>query len=385
MTGLPIEDNDVSRLVAHNYLKEVDATFTADPDCVYLRYVDDTVIFAKSKEAAEDLKRRHHMVLRAVGLNPNAAKSTVQEASEFEATRQREFNERINRALDAKDINEFDTLTAEWVAHPHRPGWDSVMKRLYSVGRQLKAPSLRTAVATHLGGESSSALAAHALDYLMVFDVSTSETVELLSTAKRVHMPIESEIRLARFFGDAIFADGVSSDIANMAILRIYSEDAAQGVGYAKALWLLALHKHGKRRHREQIREWATLEKLVDEQFRLHFMYVFECVDRIPEKLSEPLKVLSTSDIELTLRLCHEARAGTLRHRERILRTITRRVGRRRSISARYLPFLRVLLAAEACRTENVEWLNRQLDVKKRPECPIVAAFLSGQRDLLTG
>src|SRR5262249_42334909 len=74
MTGLPIENNDVSRLVAHSYLKHIDSQFQGD-ECVYLRYVDDTVIFAGSESDARELKQRHHLALRSIGLNPNAAKS----------------------------------------------------------------------------------------------------------------------------------------------------------------------------------------------------------------------------------------------------------------------------------------------------------------------
>src|SRR5258705_5332006 len=35
MTGIPVECNDVSRLVAHNYLKSVDGLFKANKDCIY--------------------------------------------------------------------------------------------------------------------------------------------------------------------------------------------------------------------------------------------------------------------------------------------------------------------------------------------------------------
>ena len=41
MTGGPVEANDVSRVVAHAYLKSVDAVFKRRKDCIYLRYVDD--------------------------------------------------------------------------------------------------------------------------------------------------------------------------------------------------------------------------------------------------------------------------------------------------------------------------------------------------------
>jgi len=216
MTGLPIENNDVSRLVAHNYLKQVDKAFIEDEDCIYLRYVDDSVIFAKSERAANELKRRHHLALRAVGLNPNAAKSEVLATAVFEAKRQREFNERID--LVEKNMTGFDALVAEWTTNTDRPGWEPVMKRLYSLGRRLRNPSLRPLVAEHV--ESRPLLAERALSYLARFDVTADEARVLLGIAKRSDLSADVDIRLARFIGDAVFLDNVSEDIANMSVLR---------------------------------------------------------------------------------------------------------------------------------------------------------------------
>ena len=73
--GLPIEPNDVSRLVAHNYIKSVDEHFVKDPKVHYLRWVDDTVMFVPDEASAHDIKRRHHLALREIGLSPNASKT----------------------------------------------------------------------------------------------------------------------------------------------------------------------------------------------------------------------------------------------------------------------------------------------------------------------
>ncbi len=53
--GLPIEPNDISRLVAHNYLKCVDEQFLDSEALHYLRWVDDSVIFVKDKRTAEEV------------------------------------------------------------------------------------------------------------------------------------------------------------------------------------------------------------------------------------------------------------------------------------------------------------------------------------------
>ncbi len=73
--GLPIEPNDVSRLIAHNYIKGVDEHFVGDPNVRYLRWVDDTVIFVPDEDLAHDVKRRHSLALREMGLSPNASKT----------------------------------------------------------------------------------------------------------------------------------------------------------------------------------------------------------------------------------------------------------------------------------------------------------------------
>jgi len=382
MTGLPIENNDVSRLVAHNYLKQVDSAFVGRADCIYLRYVDDTVIFAPSEKAARELKRKHHLALRAVGLNPNAAKSDVLRASVFEARRQREFNEKIDQAAAAKDATQIAALATDWRSRRDEDGWEPVMKRLYSVGRQFRVPCLRSVVASDV--VESPTLADHALSYLARFDVTRAEAETLLRVVKGADVPPDVDIRLARFLCDAVFAEAVSEKIANMAVLRIEREEVDHGLGYAKGLWLLALHKHGKRAHRERLLKWASLEKLVDEQFRLHFMYVFSAVGELPKDLDQPLRHLGTSDIELTVRCCDDAASGRLAHRDKVLRRIARSVNGRRTIAARYLPLLRVMIKAENWRSDNLRWLRRQLDPKRRPECAVVKAFLERLADDLS-
>src|SRR5205823_5698686 len=138
--------NDVSRLVAHNYLKQVDRVFVARSDCVYLRYVDDTVIFTTSAKGADELKRSHHLALREIGLNPNAAKSEILAVADFEAKRHREFNAAIEETFRRKDTTVFECLVEDWLSRTSEDEWDQVTKRLYTFARQLKSHSLRSVV-----------------------------------------------------------------------------------------------------------------------------------------------------------------------------------------------------------------------------------------------
>jgi hypothetical protein len=358
MSGIPVENNDISRLVAHNYLKVVDRLFVSDPSCQYLRYVDDTVIFVKSEGDAEDAKRRHHLALRQVGLNPNAAKSQIVPVEEFEADRHRDFNLRITDAKALGDSVGFAVLAEEWYARDRTTtvNWDRVARHLYATARQKRFDHLRP----HVIGDlvRTPEITEHALTYLRRFEVIQQELDGLLQFCRESLLGPEPEIHLARFMCEARFSFDASETVADFAVARIAAPDSRHGAGYAKALWLLVLHKHGKHRHRKQV--GATLDKLEDEQFRLHFLYVFFACGELSDDLVDKLRHLSNPDIELTMRLCAGAKEGRLQHHGEILK----RLKEARSIQARYLPLLRLMLQSEKHRDHNEQWLSKLLDPK---------------------
>ncbi len=357
MTGIPIENNDISRLVAHSYLKEVDAAFNDGPDQRYLRYVDDTVVFVEDEPAAENARRRHHLALRQVGLNPNAAKSAIVKVEDFEAERHREVNLSIQHARRFKRWSRFDQIVEEWYGRDRTttPNWDRVARHLYRVARDFRRDVLREHAIKDM---AVPALMDHALDYLQRFLVTTAELEALLKLARRRAIEPEPQILIARFVGDARFEEDVSDTIATAAVKRVTAEDARHGAGYAKGLWLLALHKHGERQHRERIVEWATLPHLEDEQFRLHYMYVMFSCGQLDAETTDKLRHLSTPDLELTMRLVEAARDGRFANHREILQRM-RAAG---TIPARHLPLLRVMLATDAHRTLNVRWLKEMIE-----------------------
>jgi hypothetical protein len=114
--GLPIEPNDVSRIIAHNYIKGVDEHFVNDPAVTYLRWVDDTVVFVADEEAAHEVKRRHHLALREMGLSPNASKTRIASSHEFATWRHPDVNLRIKRAKEKKDDIALRKIIGEWYA-----------------------------------------------------------------------------------------------------------------------------------------------------------------------------------------------------------------------------------------------------------------------------
>lgn len=201
------------------------------------------------------------------------------------------------------------------------------------------------------------------LRYLLRFEVAQEELDALMEFCRgNLHGP-EPEIHVARFMCEARFAFDASETVAAFAVSRIVVEDTRHGAGYAKALWLLALHKHGKRRHRKQITNWASVAQLEDEQFRLHFLYVLFACGELSDDLLDKLRHLSNPDIELTMRLCAAAREGRMLHHGEVLKRL-RAAG---TIEARYLPLLRLMLQSERHREYNERWLAKVLDSTAKP------------------
>jgi hypothetical protein len=384
MQGIPIEPNDVSRLVAHNYLKVVDAEFAMRSDARYLRYVDDTTIFVKTAEAAEEAKREHHMALRRVGLNPNAAKSEILPVEQYEARRHSGFNKRIDR--DSNDEDSFKGLVVEWYRRQSRKSlgnWDRIAKRLYKVAIRNRFPNMRRRVLSDL--ETHPELTGVALEYLSKFQRVDAYLDRILRRWNGARM--EQKIHIARFLCDGSFSLKSSAQIAQFAVKKVQRPDDCPGSGYAKGLLLLALNKHGERKHRDKLLFNVSPETLVDEQLRLHFLYVFVCRRELSTELRLTLVQLASSDIDLTLRLCDRALLGQISNRKRILELFVRRVGDSLTIEARYLPLLAIICESKQDAVDMITWLDKLLTPNpvshRKVDDPVLRRILTGLRDRL--
>lgn len=370
MTGLPIEPNDVSRLVAHCYLKIVDAAFPDGEACRYLRYVDDCSIFVPTDKEANRVKQRHHMSLRSVALNPNAAKSEIMTVEQYQDLRHPEINRRIDEVDKSKSESAFNSLVSEWYEPQNvdKRNWDRVAKRLYGTARRHNWLAMKERVEADL--EKSPHIMDAVVEYLLHLENADEYLMPAMALWNRQRENTDRLIHVARFLCDASFSPQRSKEIADFALGRVIQKDDRPGAGYARALLLLALNKHGHRAHREKISEWGSVETLLDEQLRLHFLYIFTCRRELNQKLQATLLSLVSSDTDLLLRLCARAHAAEVTRASQILRRYVRVHGSHRSIEARVLP---LLLALVGSRNQGVQqWLESMLSPtskKARPLC----------------
>ncbi len=374
--GLPIEPNDVSRLIAHNFIKDVDEHFVGDEGVHYLRWVDDTVIFVSDERSAHDIKRKHHLALREVGLSPNSAKTMIQTSAEFAASRHPEFNRSIDEALTPESLEE---LAVEWFAKDpaQTPNWDKVGTRIYSRARKLKTDRFRAQAVEHVANHAT--LLKPALKYLAQYPIPEAELLRLTKFYGEYTTSSEARIELAKFFCDVRLLEPASPrTLLNLATGQLMSDDPRLGGGYARALLLLALNKYGAKAERDRVRQHLTIDRLQDDQLRLHYLYVFKTRRELDNAVANAARHLDTPDISLTMRLCEDALAGRLTKHAELLKACLSAKGGIRSVEAKKLPFLHALLHAEGRAAESVAWLTNVLKGPKAQKLqdPAIQKFL---------
>jgi hypothetical protein len=95
----------------------------------------------------------------------------------------------------------------------------------------------------------------------------------------------------------------------------------------------------------------------------LHFLYVLVCRQELSPELHLALQQLISSDTDLLLQLCDRALAGRATKARRILRRYVRVYGNTRSVEARVLPLVAVLVAGKNPGVR--EWLEDILILRK--------------------
>ena len=310
-SGIPIEPNDISRLIAHNYLKEVDALFPPSSNREYLRFVDDTVIFVRTEADANAVRRAHHAALAKIGLSPNSTKTRISATADYEKSRHIDENRLISDLDDQFDAEAFSALVVDWEGKKGADNWSRVTKRLYTVARNYESDVLRNYALKHL--REFPDLTDHILRYLAHFDVSDLELEALFDLWKDQKVQSDQIIGISRFLSNARFASGsASKKLADFAVWRIRQDDSRPAALYAQALLFLVLYKHGDRSSREKVLDWMRKRRPNDAQFRHYFIYVFMATGELDDDLLNAMRPLADSDLELTLRICYNARAGTL-------------------------------------------------------------------------
>jgi hypothetical protein len=113
---------------------------------------------------------------------------------------------------------------------------------------------------------------------------------------------------------------------------------------------------------------------------------VYYCRGELDEGLARAARHLDTPDIALLMRLCGDANAGNLSHHTRCLSLCVSTRRGFRTVYARNLPFLHILLRAHGKDGENRKWLKGITSVKTMAEVQDTAVkrFLEEEKVMAT-
>ncbi len=363
MAGLPVDCHDVSRLVAHNYLKGVDAEFKSRSDCVYLRYVDDTVMFVPTDDQAANVRMLHHLKLREYGLNPNSSKTRILTTSDYQDSRHKEANANLEYARERRDEDVLSDVVEHWYSQDRSDtvSWDKVARHAYGVAKHIRSKVMRRFVFEDV--RRSPEVAVKALDYLCSRDLSLDEIDGLEDCASIDNAGLEVQLAVARSFADGRFPAMYAGRIADIAGRHIFGgASEPTGIAYVQSVWLLALFKYGNHRQRTN----GLRRTINDAQWRLHSAFVWMAHWNREARRELSVSALETSDHQLLLRMCLKAMRGSLDRPRQTLDSCVTRVNGFRGIAARHLPLVTIIMNTDHYRPLKERWLRELLAGTRR-------------------
>lgn len=196
--GLPQENLDASRTIAHCLLFQVDQEFDSEGrEGRYARYMDDVLVGVENPNEGYHVVGRLQKVLHHLGLYPNSSKTRVTSARTFLSDMMIEQNaalDQIDAALKAHQEGELHAIshldpditesmrnllaTHLAVASTERPrNWDRVLRRLYTAYRIARDDSLLSGVVSHLREYPEGAR--NFLEYVRAFPINPETVAEL--------------------------------------------------------------------------------------------------------------------------------------------------------------------------------------------------------------
>lgn len=178
---------DASRVLAHSYLVPVDRDFIPEGEAKgYTRWMDDVVIGAESESEGHKKIARVQRCLEKLGLYPNTAKTRVIERHELQRELLKDVNDYLGEVDAAmKEGAHIDTeeLVTRLRAHlgdaQPTTAWQRVLKRFYTVCRDLRVEALRPLACAQMSSYPS--LSASALDYLLNWPITPRLVNQLFS------------------------------------------------------------------------------------------------------------------------------------------------------------------------------------------------------------
>lgn len=301
--GLPQENHDASRMLAHFFLEPIDKDFEDwGREERYIRWMDDFRIAVTSEIEGRKCLQKLQLLLEKRGLFLNTAKSKIlsreQAKSELfldENAYLEEVHEKTKKG-EIIDISEFESKLVAFLEKEKMGGWEKVLRRYYTEARRVRSSILERYAIQHLKEFPSSAR--YILKYLhgrshtkellnQIFDYLKSEEniyedVEILIYELLLRWRIKYENR---------------SEVVNPALDHFFGRNGWRKPlnEYCKGLIALLVYKYGDY---DAVKEIANYFKGSSEKHFVRYSYIILSATNDFKEIAER-KVISSEDIGL--------------------------------------------------------------------------------------
>lgn len=237
--GLPQENYDVSRTLAHAFLKPLDKMLMPlGQEGRYARWVDDIRIAVRDENEGKALLSKVQLCLEKLGLSLNAGKTRIISRDRARQELFLELNSYLDRVHKAArqrkyPVEEFNDRLAKFLQLEPIGGWERVLRRFYTESRRLgsslledfawqhivRFPQSAPAILKYLSGRPYSDRLLNELWQYLRSEANLYENVEILiyEFLLQWHLPRAkagdvARIALDHFFGRKAFKPPVSQD-----------------------------------------------------------------------------------------------------------------------------------------------------------------------------
>ena len=359
LLGLPVVQDDVSRILAHFYLSDLDdELFSEGQKERYTRWVDDIVVSVPNEVTAAMVMARIERTLARLGLLPNSSKTSIVTKEEFRKEHHEEHNEFLDRVhkITGNEVPitdhtklEFEEMLSQFLNSQKFGKWNRILKRYYTESRRIRSDTLLNKWGEHL--ERYPADARNILDYVAFFFGSVRFAEQFFGFLKEKG-PLFDDIQILLY--ECLLLKPFPNDhslkefIVDQTLLHYQGKNGFERpTGYIKGLQSLVMYKFAPLRAAEYIKPGFAETTIEYPLFATYGLPVLAADDKYRKRAFEGIEEIEDSRILRVRALIERLEEGNTRTADILMGLLKPKktsLPCRYIINARVLPLLKVAI-----------------------------------------
>ena len=362
LLGVPVVQDDASRILAHFYLSDLDGElFPEGQEERYTRWVDDIVVSVPNEVAAGMVMARIERTLARLGLLPNSSKTGIVTKDEFRKEHHEEHNELLdlvhkstgNEIPPTDDTKlEFEEMLSHFLNSERSGKWNRILKRYYTESRRIRSDTLLSEWVEHLAQYPEDAR--NILDYVAFF-IGSRQFAEECFCFLNEHGSLFDDVQILLY--ECLLLKPFPNDqelcsfIADQTLLHYRGRDGFDSPGgYTRALQALVMYKFAPSRAAEYIKPGFAETTIEYPLFATYGLPVLAADDKHRKNAFEGIEEIEDSRILRVRALIERLEEGDMRTADILIGLLEPKktnFPKRRVVNARVLPLLKIAIRSE--------------------------------------